>query len=295
MNDIKAWKEVHRHLISSILLTKESINAEKAKRRFLLEELYNNVTEDGTSRWVVKSPQPKKTATRKRKSPMSGGIVGKTTSSSPLKITPKKKRIAKATSEERRDITAKREEKKLQYEPTFTTTTKMESAEQLSQTDHLCTSENDYHNETISENQKKEELLSSSLIQNLPSAQNQSPQTNDNLFNYPMSYDILDTNAIDVAAAVASALTVQSLSSSTTLLNTDNNTSSNPTFDTNDDLYTSQSGDAFMQNHFQQVYQNQDNDDYYVDNDGGDFDEGGDDGGDFDEGGDDDDDDDLPF
>jgi len=62
--DIEAWKEVHRQLTLAVALTKDAINAEKAKRRYLLEEIYLNVGTDGkllpTSKWGAKVA-PKKT------------------------------------------------------------------------------------------------------------------------------------------------------------------------------------------------------------------------------------------
>ena len=44
----KDWKAVHRQLSLAILMTQDAIQAEKAKRRFLLEEILNNISPDGT-------------------------------------------------------------------------------------------------------------------------------------------------------------------------------------------------------------------------------------------------------
>eukprot|EP01083_Nonionella_stella_P054278 143334_1 len=58
-DDLEAWKEAHRHLTLAVIMTKDAIAAEKAKRRYLLEEIYTNVTTDGTlaptSKWVISS------------------------------------------------------------------------------------------------------------------------------------------------------------------------------------------------------------------------------------------------
>ena len=71
MDNIEAWREAHSHLMLAIAMTKDSINIEKAKRRLLLEELYNNLTPDGTSRWVKNAT--KKSSSRKRKSASTDG------------------------------------------------------------------------------------------------------------------------------------------------------------------------------------------------------------------------------
>jgi len=71
MDNIDAWKEVKSQLILAITLTRDSINAEKAKRRFLLEELYTNLTPQGTlaasSQWTRKVATPNKKGTKRKK------------------------------------------------------------------------------------------------------------------------------------------------------------------------------------------------------------------------------------
>ncbi len=46
-SSVEVWKEVHRQLMLAIVLTKDSISIEKAKRRYLLEEIHLNVGADG--------------------------------------------------------------------------------------------------------------------------------------------------------------------------------------------------------------------------------------------------------
>lgn len=76
LDDIDAWKEVHRQLILAVAMTQDTINAEKAKRRFLLEEIYLNVKADGTlapsSKWstaitTATTAETKQTSSRHRK------------------------------------------------------------------------------------------------------------------------------------------------------------------------------------------------------------------------------------
>jgi len=74
MDDIEAWKEVHQHLTIAITLTKDSIHEEKAKRRLLLEELYNHLKPDGTSKWIQNSNKIKK---KTKKNNEKGGTATK--------------------------------------------------------------------------------------------------------------------------------------------------------------------------------------------------------------------------
>jgi hypothetical protein len=73
--DLEAWREIHKELTNAVLIAKEAVAAKKLQRRFWMEEICANLTEEGklthTSVWKKPMPQKrnvaKKTATKKRK------------------------------------------------------------------------------------------------------------------------------------------------------------------------------------------------------------------------------------
>ena len=76
VEDVTAWKEVRGQLMLAIQLTQDSISAEKAKRRFLLEEIYLNVEQNGklkaTSTWIPQNSTKKKKSGKKAVSLVNG-------------------------------------------------------------------------------------------------------------------------------------------------------------------------------------------------------------------------------
>ena len=76
VEDVSAWREVRGQLMLAIQLTQDSISAEKAKRRFLLEEIYLNVEQDGklkaTSTWIPQNSTKKKKSGKKEVSLVDG-------------------------------------------------------------------------------------------------------------------------------------------------------------------------------------------------------------------------------
>ncbi len=84
-DDLEAWKQVHRHLVLAITMTKDAINAEKVKRRFLLEEIYLNLKTDGTlaptSKWskapsATRTQQKQVSSKGRRKKRVESGVDG---------------------------------------------------------------------------------------------------------------------------------------------------------------------------------------------------------------------------
>lgn len=61
---IEAWRQVHSHLVRSVAIAREALAAKKAQRRFWMEEICANLTEEGnltpTSVWKRPDPSSKK-------------------------------------------------------------------------------------------------------------------------------------------------------------------------------------------------------------------------------------------
>jgi len=80
-DDLEAWKEAHRHLTLAVVMTKDAIVAEKAKRRYLLEEIYTNVTIEGTlaptSKWALSSAAKTNASTKQKSSKQKQATVKK--------------------------------------------------------------------------------------------------------------------------------------------------------------------------------------------------------------------------
>lgn len=67
-NELDAWRQVHSHLTKAVAVAREAVAARKIQRRFWLEEICANLTEEGklTQSSVWKKPvQPRKTAAKK--------------------------------------------------------------------------------------------------------------------------------------------------------------------------------------------------------------------------------------
>lgn len=211
MDNIEAWKEVHNHLVVAIALTKDAINVEKAKRRFMLEELYTHLTPDGTSLWIKNTS--KKSTTRKRKASDLEGSKSSaqqsTSNSNKSSSASKKKRKTTKTSAKKSDDVGLSE----------TATTREQSqplhilSSQVTKTD-----ENKVHAERSHDNSVSlvgNDTIATDDNVDTPSSQSHFPYFSPSsqqdqagsFFNNPISYSVLDANAIDAAAAVASALT----------------------------------------------------------------------------------------
>jgi outer membrane biosynthesis protein TonB len=67
-NELNAWRQVHEQLANAVIIAKEAVAAKKLQRRFWLEEICANLTEEGkvTANSVWKRPVPVKKAVVKR-------------------------------------------------------------------------------------------------------------------------------------------------------------------------------------------------------------------------------------
>lgn len=86
---LEAWRQVHSHLIRAVTVAREAVAAKKAQRRFWMEEICANLTEEGslTNSSVWKRPvSPRKPLTAKKaatKSPVSAKKRKKKTAKTP--------------------------------------------------------------------------------------------------------------------------------------------------------------------------------------------------------------------
>ena len=98
--ELDAWRQVHDHLSRAVAVAEEAVAAKKLQRRFWLEEICSNLTEEGklTSTSVWKRPvQPKKTAAKKAAKPKDGPTKKRKRKSDPK---PKKTKKKKEEEEE---------------------------------------------------------------------------------------------------------------------------------------------------------------------------------------------------
>jgi hypothetical protein len=109
-NELGAWRQVHEHLTKAVAIAREAVASKKLQRRFWLEEVCANLTEEGkltqTSVWKRPVP-PKKTAAKKppkQKEP--------TAKKRKKKAEPKPKRIKKKKTEAAEDDVEDDEEPK---------------------------------------------------------------------------------------------------------------------------------------------------------------------------------------
>jgi hypothetical protein len=67
-NELDSWRQVHEQLTNAVIIAKEAVAAKKLQRRFWLEEICANLTEEGklTSNSVWKRPIPVKKIVVKR-------------------------------------------------------------------------------------------------------------------------------------------------------------------------------------------------------------------------------------
>eukprot|EP00980_Cylindrotheca_fusiformis_P027819 scaffold22560_cov135-Cylindrotheca_fusiformis.AAC.30 len=69
MELLDAWKQVHERLTSAVLISQEAVAAKKLQRRYWMEEICANLTEDGkltpSSVWKRAAPPSKKSAAKK--------------------------------------------------------------------------------------------------------------------------------------------------------------------------------------------------------------------------------------
>ena len=64
---MEAWRQVHRHLVRAVAIGREAVAAKKAQRRFWMEEICANLTEEGnlTQTSVWKRPEKKEASAKK--------------------------------------------------------------------------------------------------------------------------------------------------------------------------------------------------------------------------------------
>lgn len=70
-SELKTWKEIHSHLSHAILVAREAVDVAKAQRRYWLEEIAANITDEGklTAASVWKKPTTVKKTSVKKRSP----------------------------------------------------------------------------------------------------------------------------------------------------------------------------------------------------------------------------------
>lgn len=68
--ELQAWREVHDHLSKAVLVTTEAVAVAKAERRYLVEEIFVNLTPDGklsnTSVWKKSGKNTRKPAAKRK-------------------------------------------------------------------------------------------------------------------------------------------------------------------------------------------------------------------------------------
>lgn len=108
-SDLVAWKEVHSSLIEAVKSAKAAVDAQKAQRRFWLEEICSNLNEQGkltpTSVWKRPDTAPKK------------GHAARSSLESKTTATKRKKKESAA------DVPAKKPRKKASISASVTTAT----------------------------------------------------------------------------------------------------------------------------------------------------------------------------
>ena len=139
VEDVSAWREVRGQLMLAIQLTQDSISAEKAKRRFLLEEIYLNVEQDGklkaTSTWIPQNSTKKKKSGKKAVS-LVDGTNSKKARPSPSKasavaaVTKKSKKKLKISMRSTKEAKAKKVKKLLKNPSSQTPASTMSSVSQ---------------------------------------------------------------------------------------------------------------------------------------------------------------------
>ena len=210
MDNIEAWREAHRHLMLAIALTKDSINSEKAKRRLLLEELHNNLTPDGTSRWIKKTT--KKSSTRKRKAAStadgndntSGNVTKKSVSKTATSKKTKKKKLTLIKKKQQDVVDNHDDSTNLDQDQqsqslgkaAISTPNEANIEEEENEIEHspYKTEENSENQQTFNNdddsvsNSREHDTMSSSYFQDEEEPKAQSPSTDD-FFNYQMAYN----------------------------------------------------------------------------------------------------------
>ena len=142
VEDVSAWREVRGQLMLAIQLTQDSISAEKAKRRFLLEEIYLNVEQDGklkaTSTWIPQNSTKKKKSGKKEVSLVDGTKSKNSKKARPLPskasavaaVTKKSKKKLKISMRSTKEAKAKKVKKLLKNPSSQTPASTMSSVSQ---------------------------------------------------------------------------------------------------------------------------------------------------------------------
>lgn len=100
--DIESWRKIHKNLIESVIVAKEAVAAEKAQRRYWLEEICANLTPEGklTAASIWKKPskkaggkrKPPKAAPKRKKADDTETEEEEPTKKKPKVVKPKKKK-----------------------------------------------------------------------------------------------------------------------------------------------------------------------------------------------------------
>jgi hypothetical protein len=144
---LDAWRQINDHLTSAVLISKEAVAAKKLQRRFWMEELCANLTEEGKSTYKSawkrpvpsKKTAPKKTVTKKRKK----------AEPKPKKMTAKKKKTEKKerTNGDGKLVAPKKLTLKLKKPPTEAPRQEAVAGEEVEQ-DSQDTSDEENHSES---------------------------------------------------------------------------------------------------------------------------------------------------
>jgi hypothetical protein len=165
---LDAWRQINGHLTSAVLISKEAVAAKKLQRRFWMEELCANLTEDGklTYKSVWKRPVPskktaiKKTVTKKRKK----------AEPKPKKMAAKKKKTEKQeqTNEDGKVVVVapKKLTLKLKKPPTEAPRQEAAAGEEIEQDSQQDTSDEENHSGSEMASATKAAYQSDSMMYN---------------------------------------------------------------------------------------------------------------------------------
>ena len=94
-NELDAWRQVHEQLTNAVIIAKEAVAAKKLQRRFWLEEICANLTEEGklTASSVWTRPVPvKKTVVKRALKPKEPVVKKRKPKAEPKPKKPRKKK-----------------------------------------------------------------------------------------------------------------------------------------------------------------------------------------------------------
>jgi outer membrane biosynthesis protein TonB len=94
-NELDAWRQLHENLTNAVIIAKEAVAAKKLQRRFWLEEICANLTEEGklTANSVWKRPVPvKKTVVKRAPKPKEPVVKKRKPKAEPKPKKPRKKK-----------------------------------------------------------------------------------------------------------------------------------------------------------------------------------------------------------